>query len=277
MGPAALGVAAVQVNVVTATLLASFLPEGSIAYLNYAFRLMHLPFGVFGVAVATVSLPELSAMAAEGHKEKVLGRYLRSCRMQMLFLLPSALFLIVAARPICALIYQHGVFGWADSLNAAAALQAYSAGLIFLGLVRLSAQVFYAFKDTATPVKISAIAVAVNIVASLLLMSRFGFVGLALAPGIAALANFSLLAMQIIKKIGSPDYKGLLFHIFKIALAAAPGCLAAYLILHNSGLDVGFQGAYLTALYLVLAGLAAALISGVAAFGLGLFKKSSQA
>ena len=275
MGPAAIGVAAVQVNVVTATLLASFLPEGSIANLNYAFRLMHLPFGVFGVAVATVSLPELSALAAEGQKEKVLGKYLRSCRMQILFLLPSALFLIVAARPICALIYQHGVFAWADSLNAAAALQAYSAGLIFFGLVRLSAQVFYAYKNTATPVKISAIAVAVNIVASLLLMSQLGFVGLALAPGIAALANFSLLATRIIKKIGRPDYQALLFHVLKIALAAAPGCLAAYFILYNFGLYAVYRGVYLTAMYLVLAGGAAAAISGAIALGLGLFKKSA--
>ena len=275
MGPAAIGVAAVQVNVVAATLLASFLPEGSIAYLNYSFRLMHLPFGVFGVAVATVSLPELSSLAAEGHKQVLLEKYVRSCRMQILFLLPSALFLIVAARPICALIYQHGLFDWADSVNAAAALQAYSGGLIFFGLVRLSAQVFYAYKNTATPVKISAIAVAINVAVSLLLMGKLSFVGLALAPGIAALANFSMLAFRIIKKIGRPGYKALAFHILKTAAAAGAGCTAAYFILNNYGFYEFYHGVLKTLIYLALAGGTAAVIAGILALALGLFKKAA--
>ncbi len=231
MGPAAIGVAAAQVNIIVATLLASFLPTGSIAYLNYAFRLMHFPLGVFGVAIATVSLPELSAIAVENKSNILLSKYIRSCKNQMLFLLPSALFLIVAARPICALIYQHGKFGWADTINAASALQAYCAGLVFFGLVRLSAQVFYAYKNTATPVKISVIAMAINIAASLLLMKPLGFVGLALAPGIAALFNLSMLTVNIKKKIGQPDYRSLLIHFLKTIIAAGLGSVVMYLIL----------------------------------------------
>lgn len=232
MGPAALGVAAVQVNIIVATLLASFLPSGSIAYLNYAFRLMHFPLGVFGVAIATVSLPELSAIAAENKSDILLTKYIRSCKTQMLFLLPSALFLVVAAQPVCALIYQHGKFGWADTINAASALQAYCAGLVFFGLVRLSAQVFYAYKDTATPVKISAAAVAVNIVASLLLMKPLGFVGLALAPGIAAFLNLLMLMFNIRKKVGQPDYYSLLIHFVKTGVAAGAGSVLIYLLLN---------------------------------------------
>jgi len=273
MGPAALGVAAVQVNIFVATLLASLLESGSISYLNYAFRLMHFPLGVFGVAVATVSLPELSALVAGGKKDEALSRYIRSSKMQILFLLPSAVFLIVAARPVCALIYQHGVFGWTDSINAARALQAYSAGLIFFGLVRLSAQVFYAHKNTATPVKISAMAVGVNVIVSLLLMKPLGLVGLALAPGVAALANFSMLAFNIRRKIGLPDYSSLIMHIAKTAIAACAGGVVSYLILQNFGMYSDYAGVF-TTIYQLAVGVGAGLgVFGGLGLVMGLFRR----
>jgi len=235
-------VAAAQLNIVIGTMLASFLPEGSIAYMNYAFRLMHFPLGVFGVAVATVSLPKLSGDAAVGDRSELLKSYIRSCKIQSSMLLPSALFLIVAARPLCALIYQHGRFGWQDTVNAAAALQAYSFGLLFFGMVRLSAQVFYAFKDTATPVKVSALAVAVNVAASLILMRPLGFVGLALAPALAAQFNLGLLNFLIIRKIGRPDYPALTAHAAKCLAAALAGSAALYLILNEAGAYSGYKG-----------------------------------
>ena len=262
MGPAAIGVAAAQVNIVVGTLLASFLQEGSISYLNYAFRLMHLPLGVFGVAVATVSLPELSALAVDGKKDELLSRYIRSCKMQLTFLLPSALALIVAARPICALIYQHGKFGWEDSVSAGMALQAYAAGLIFFGLVRLSAQVFYAYKNTATPVKIAAIAMGSNVVIMFILMKPLGFAGLALAPGIAALLNFALLSFNIRRKVAHPDYLSLFLHFIKVIIASALGAAAIYLVLNYFG-DYGIYNGVFSTMY----HLAAAFIAGLALFG----------
>ncbi len=273
MGPAALGVAAAQVNIVVGTLLASFLSVGSIAYLNYAFRLMHLPLGVFGVAVATVSLPELSSLAAVGKKDLLLARYIRSCKMQLSFLLPSALFLIVAARPICALIYQHGVFGWDDSVNAAYALQAYCAGLIFFGLVRLSAQVFYAYKNTATPVKIAVLAMVINIILMLILMRPMGFAGLALAPGIAALANFLMLTHTIRKKVGRPGYKSLVWHMVKTAIAALAGAVVIYLILNYFDVYTGYAGILATAIRLAISFACGLSVFGVLGLGLGIFKR----
>lgn len=274
MGPAAIGVAAAQVNIIVATLLASFLPTGSIAYLNYAFRLMHFPLGVFGVAIATVSLPELSAIAAEGKSDVLLSKYIRSCKRQMLFLLPSALFLIVAARPICALIYQHGKFGWADTINAASALQAYCAGLVFFGLVRLSAQVFYAYKNTATPVKISVVAMAVNVVASLLLMKPLGFVGLALAPGIAALFNLSMLTVNIKKKIGQPDYHSLFIHFIKTVIAAGAGSFIIYLVLSSLDVYSIYYGVFSTIYHLALAFVAGGIVFGIIGLIIGIIKKN---
>jgi len=276
MGPAALGVAAVQVNIFVGTLLASFLQTGSIAYLNYAFRLMHFPLGVFGVAVATVSLAELSAIAAEGKTDMVLSKYIRSCRMQTMFLLPSAMFLIIAARPVCALIYQHGLFNWTDSINAARALQAYSAGLVFYGLVRLSAQVFYAHKDTATPVKISAIAVGINIICCLLLMKPLGFVGLALAPGIAALANLLMLTFNIRRKIGKPEYGLLIAHILKTAAAATAGGAVSYMLLLRFDVYSSYNGVMAT-MYHLAVGLGAGIaVFGVIGFALGVFGRKKS-
>jgi len=276
MGPAAVGVAAAQVNIIVGTLLASFLETGSIAYLNYAFRLMHFPLGVFGVAVATVSLAELSSHAAGGESDTVLRKFIRSSRIQLVFLLPSAIFLIVAARPICALIYQHGKFGWGDTVNAAAALQAYSAGLIFFGLVRLSAQVFYAHKDTATPVKISAVAVAVNVILSLLLMGPLKFVGLALAPGIAAVVNLLLLSYSIVRKIGLPDYRALARSFVGVALASLAGGSVTFLILSHFQAYVQYAGVFPTMFRLVL-GLGAGLGAfAIVALPLGVFRKVTK-
>jgi putative peptidoglycan lipid II flippase len=274
MGPAALGVAAAQLNIVVGTLLASFQPTGSIAYLNYAFRLMHLPLGVFGVAVATVSLPELSSLAAEGKKEQLLSRYIRSCKMQLSFLLPSALFLIIAARPICALIYQHGKFDWVDSVNAALALQMYAAGIIFFGIVRLSAQVFYAYKNTATPVKIAALSVGINIILMLLLMKPLGFAGLALAPGLAALANFSMLAFTIRRKVGLADFSSLLIHFVKVLIAVIPAGLIVYFVLDHYGDFVGYAGVFATAYHLGLALVVSTAVFGGIGYLLGILKRS---
>jgi len=276
MGPAAVGVAAAQLNIIVGTLLASLQPAGSISYLSYAFRLMHFPLGVFGVAVAAVSLPDLSAIAAEGKTELLFSKYIRSCKTQLLFLWPSALFLIVGARPICAVIYQHGLFGWQDSINAAYALQAYSVGLIFFGLVRLAAQVFYAHKNTATPVRISMITVGINILLSLLLMKPLGFVGLALAPSLSAAANFTMLSLRICKKIGRPDYRQLYNVFVKATIAAGAGCVATYIFLSFFNLYDNYAGLINTVPQLALA-----FAVGIAVFAgigwiLGLFKRDTK-
>jgi putative peptidoglycan lipid II flippase len=189
---------------------------------------------------------------------------------------PSALFLIVGARPICALIYQHGKFGWQDSINAAAALQAYAVGLIFFGLVRLAAQVFYAHKNAATPVRISMITVAINIVISLLLMKPLGFVGLALAPGISAAANFAMLTFTIRRKIGRPDYSQLYGIFLKTTIAGGAGCIVTYLLLRYFHAYESYSGLIHTTPRIAIA-----FIAGIGIFAglgmlLGIFKRNEK-
>lgn len=240
--PAALGVAAWQVNVVVGTIIASYLETGSISSLYYALRLMHFPLGIFGVALAAVSLPEMSGLVSSGDYKGAGAAQRYSSRMVIFLLLPSAAYLFGAAEAIVALAYQHGHFVWSDTVDVALALRAYAVGLVFFGLVRVTAQVFYAFKDTATPVKISLAAVAVNITLSLILMTPLKFAGLALATSLAAVVNFSLLYYFSHKKAPAPDSFGLARYSGFVALAAAISGLAAYLSMRLFMGTSGFGG-----------------------------------
>ncbi|MEE9554580.1 MAG: murein biosynthesis integral membrane protein MurJ, partial [candidate division Zixibacteria bacterium] len=209
MLPAALGVAAWQVNVVVATVIASYLEVGSISNLYYALRLAHFPLGVFGVALAAVSLPEISALVVSDDIRGAGEAQRYSSKMVIFLLLPSAAYLLGATEAVAAAVYQRGNFDWSNTLEVATALRAYAIGLVFFGLVRVTAQVFYAFKDTVTPVKASFAAVAANIIFSLLLMKPLGFAGLALATSLSAVLNFTILYYYSAKKAPRPDRLGL--------------------------------------------------------------------
>jgi putative peptidoglycan lipid II flippase len=249
MLPAALGVAAWQINIVVATIIASYLEVGSIANLYYAFRLMHLPLGIFGVALAAVSLPEISGLVASDDIAGAASAQRFSSRMTIFLLLPSAAFLLGAAEAIVATVYQHGNFSYDDTVNVAMALRAYAVGLVFFGLVRVTAQVFYAFKDTKTPVKISFLAVFLNIILSLLFIRPFGFAGLALATSIAAIVNFSILNFYSHKKAPPPDSLGLLRYFLKILMISFVAGLSSYFVsksILGEGVEIAF-GRSLTA------------------------------
>lgn len=258
MLPAALGVAAWQINVVVATIIASYLEVGSISSLYYALRLMHLPLGVFGVALAAVSLPEISGLVASGDIKAAGAAQRFSSRMVVFLLMPSAALLIGGAEAIVATVYQRGNFSWSDTVNVSRALRAYAVGLVFFGLVRVTAQVFYAFKDTKTPVKISFLAVGMNIVLSLILIKPLDFAGLALATSLSAILNFTLLGYNSRKKAPAPDKFGLLKYSLSIFAASLVAGIIAYLLSHSllaGGPEIKFTRALLaTAVSLGAAG-----------------------
>jgi putative peptidoglycan lipid II flippase len=256
MLPAALGVAAWQVNVVVATIIASYLEVGSISSLYYALRLMHLPLGVFGVALAAVSLPEISGLVASGDIKAAGAAQRFSSRMVIFLLMPSAALLIGGAEAIISTVYQRGNFSWDDTVNVSMALRAYAVGLVFFGLVRVTAQVFYAFKDTKTPVKISFLAVVVNIVLSLVLIRPLGFAGLALATSLSAMLNFTLLGYNSRKKAPPPDEYGLLKFSLRILGVSLVTGIIAYLISRSiltGGADLEFTQALLATIVSLLA------------------------
>ena len=221
MAPATLGLASTQVNIFVNTLIASLLPQGSVSYLNYSFRLMQFPIGVFGVAVATVTFPIISAYAAKKEMGEVLSTFTSSLKLVFFLAIPSAVFLAVASQPVISVLFQHGRFTFLDTVATSQALTFYCIGLFAYSSVRLTASTFYSMGDTKTPVKTSAVAVGVNIVLNLILMGPMGFKGLALAASVASMTNLFLLLVILDKRIGPLNRKDIVSTSLRILSSAA--------------------------------------------------------
>lgn len=241
MAPAAIGLAATQVNIFVNTLLASLLPQGSVSWLNYAYRLMQLPIGLFGVAIATVTLAEVARHAARKDMLEVKRTLSFSLRFGLFLTLPATFLLIALAHPIVVLLYQHGRFGAGDSWQTAQALWAYAAGLSAFSAVRVMVPVYYALGMTRIPVTISFVTIAVNVVLNLVLMGPLQHRGLALATSIASVLNFVLLFEVLRRKIGPMGGRILLRSSVKITFAAALAAGAGYLAAHGLERAIGMQ------------------------------------
>jgi len=263
MAPATLGLASTQVNIFINTLIASLLPQGSVSYLNYSFRLMQFPIGVFGVAVATVTFPIISAYAAKKEMGELLTTFTSSLKLVFFLTIPSAIFLAVASQPVISVLFQHGRFTFLDTVATSQALIFYCIGLFAYSSVRLTASTFYSMGDTKTPVKTSAVAVGVNIILNLLLMGPLGFRGLALAASVAAMTNLFLLLKMLDKRIGPLDRKDIGGTFFKILSSAVfmGSILWIYLKYFGLNLETATLPAKIVGLLVILVlGLASYLI-----------------
>ena len=188
MGPGTLGVAAVNINVLVNTYLAAA-QQGAVSWLGYAFRLMYLPIGLFGVSIATAALPDLSRHASNGDDAAIRRAVSSAIRLMLMLNVPAMIGLIVLAEPIVALLYQRGHFTDADTQATAAALRFYAPGLIGYSIVRIASPTFYSLGNSRTPVIVSVASVSVNLILNIVLVKVMGFRGLALGTAIAALFN----------------------------------------------------------------------------------------
>ena len=228
MIPAIFGSSVAQLNVLINTMLASLLAAGSISWLYYSDRLMEFPVGVFGLALGTVMLPNLSKKHSNNAIESF-GRTLDwGMRWVWLICLPATVALVVMAKPLIATIFFHGDFSENGVYQSAASLVAFSMGLIPIVLVKVLANGFYARKNTRTPVRIGVIAVAVNIIVSLLLFRVLHHVGLALATSIAALVNAGLLYSVLVREGVLRWQPGWLVLLLRIGFASAMMGLLLY-------------------------------------------------
>ncbi len=197
MLPGVIGGGVTQINIVVGTLIASFLAEGSVAYLYYADRVYQLPLGVVGVAVGTALLPLLSRQIRAGDEDAAMGSLNRGMELSLLLTLPAAAALLVISDPIVAVLFQRGQFSAADAQATALALVAFSAGLPAYVLVKVFAPGFFARSDTTTPVVHATVAMAANVVLSLILIRDFAHVGIAMATAASAWINVGLLAYSL--------------------------------------------------------------------------------
>lgn len=200
MLPAIFGSSVAQINVLLGGIIASLLGVGSISYLYYSDRLMEFPLGLFGIALATVTLPYLSRLWANNEHDAFAETLNWSLKLALLIAVPASLGLFVLAEPLVATIFFRGEFDGHAVRMTSMALQAYAFGLLGFSFVKILAPAFFAREDTRTPVRIALYALGVNLVLSVLLawyLTRIGFagthVGLALATSVAALLNAALL------------------------------------------------------------------------------------
>src|SRR5690606_22283066 len=213
MTPAILGTSAVQINVLVNTYFVSSI-DGAQGWLNYAFRLMQFPIGLFGVAVGTAAIPVLSRLAAEGKKGEFRDPISSSMDHVFLMTLPSACGLILLGEPIIRLIYERGRFDALATQMTATALVGYSIGLTGYAAIKILSPAFYALDDAKTPMIIALGSIVVNFVGCYGLRELFshygvtpetpygyGHVGVALATSLVALVNFTALAYLLRRKI----------------------------------------------------------------------------
>ena len=264
MGPGTLGLAATQVNIFVNTLLATSQGTGAVSWLNYAFRVMYLPIGLFGVSIATAVLPVVSQHAAVDDDEGIRETVSAGMALMLMLNVPAMLGLITLATPIVKLLFERGRFLPADTASTAAALRLYALGLIGYSTARIVAPTFYALRQSRVPVIVSACTVAANVVISVVLVRLIGFQGLALGTSLAALANGGLLVLLLRKRLRGINGAALTVSLFKVTTAAAVMALATVGIEHGAGVIVASDGvgAQLFRLGLAIGGGLATLAAG---------------
>lgn len=193
MIPALFAVSISQINLIVDLLLASFLQEGSITWLYNSDRIMEFPLGVFGVALATVILPELSRKHAAGAADDFSRVLDWAVRWAVLITLPATLGLILLAGPVLTTIFQYGAFTPRHMAMTSLSLITYALGLSAYVLIKILASGYFSRQDTRTPVKAGVAAVIANIIFCLLLVGPLRHAGLALATSLAAYLNSGIL------------------------------------------------------------------------------------
>jgi putative peptidoglycan lipid II flippase len=221
MGPATIAASAVQVNVAVNSGFASALEDGSMAYLNIAFRLMQLPLGIFGVAVGTVTLPLVSRCAATGDIPGFRSALSHALRLVMVLTVPAAIGLFMLARPVIGLIYEHGKFDARATEQTAVALQFYALGLVGYSAIKVLAPAFYALDKKYLPMVVSILSIALNFVLNWFFLFRLKFDhrGLALGTSIVAVTNFLILYIMMRRYAGRLETGALLKTLVKLSVA----------------------------------------------------------
>lgn len=223
MGPAIIGNAAVQINVLVITNFASRIPgNGPVSWLSYSFRFMQLPLGLFGVAIASATLPAISRSAGLGDFDEFRRTLSKSLGMVFLFTLPSAVGLIVLGRAMIGAIYQGGKFSAFDTEQTAVALSCYALGLAGYSALKVLSPAFYALHDARTPMIVSLVSIAVNYVTANLLFRHTGMGHAGLALCMATVATFGAFALFILlrNRVDGIYGRNLVESIWKIALAS---------------------------------------------------------
>ncbi len=221
--PAIFGVSIAQISLLLDNLFASYLSPGSISWLYYADRLIYLPLGIIGVALAVVVLPHLSHFHQKKAKKDFAAVLDWSLRCTLVIAIPAAIGLGLLAKPILAALMHHGAFTSHDVIMTGKSLTAFALGLPAWMLIKILASAFYSQQNIKTPARIVGLALLANIIFNIFLVQALGHVGLALATSLASWLNAILLWIFLLKQ-GHKLHEGWLrlgFGIFAGSLAMA--------------------------------------------------------
>jgi len=214
MGPATLGLAVTQINVMVNSLIAAWIGPWAPAALFYSERLLYLPQGILATAMSTVLLPVFAGHAAARRRNELLTTMNHSLRMLMFVMTPAAIGLFVLSRPIVQMLFEWGQFDAQSTDLTTIALQCYAPGLLVFSLSKVFVPAFYAHQDTRTPVKIGigcvSINLALNIFFVLTLPTHLKHAGLAASTVIAEAFNGFVLAWFVHRRIGSPGWTAMI-------------------------------------------------------------------
>lgn len=192
IGPAAMGIGILQLSFLIDTMLASFLEGNAISYLQFANRFYQQPLSMIGIALATVLLPHLSRALKSGDKTDANKTFTGSLVYGLALALASTVGLYILALPLIETMLGHGKFTEEDALMVSRAMQAYCLALPAFVITKVTLTCFYANEDTKTPLIISAISLVINVIANIILMNIYGFVGIAMATALAGWCNAAM-------------------------------------------------------------------------------------
>jgi putative peptidoglycan lipid II flippase len=221
MAPRTLGLAAVQINFLASTLLATGQPEGSVTAYNYGFQLMQVPVGVVGVSVAIAIFPRLSRDAALDRITDVRHDLSSAMRVLLFIALPLTAVMTVLREPLTAVFFQYGLFSAQSTNSTAVALFYFTLGLAAQVLVPILARAFYALQDTRTPVIWAIVAVGLNVPLMAWLVGPMGVGGLALALSVTASLEVLGLMWALRSRLRGLDGRALLSSLGRSTVAAA--------------------------------------------------------
>ncbi len=265
MLPAVVGLSATQINIFINTRFASSCVEGSVSWLNYAFRLVQFPIGVFGVAISIASLPLIAKYAAQNDLPRLKESYTSSLTMAFCLTIPATVGLFLLAKPIIRLIFEHGVFTGFDTEKTAEALAFYALGLFAYSAVKIMVPVFFALNDTRYPVIASFIAVIMNIVVINLTIDLFQHRAIAFATSLSMIFNFFFLSFVLYRKV-----KG--YSLAYLGLGSAKICLASLVMgVWLFSLMSLLSGSLENGIARQVAGLLIYIVSSVAIYGIILY------
>lgn len=241
MAPAIIASAALQINVFVNTRFASGLGEGPVSWLSYAFRLIYLPIGIFGVAISTATLPVASRAAALDNLLEFRRTIASSLRLTFFLTIPSAVGLIVLSEPIIALIFERGLFDADDTRQTAIALCLNAVGLTAYSAVRVLVPSFFALKETRTPMLVSLVSIAINYLVAWFTVDvwRIGHRGLAFSISVVSIVNFLLLLLALRHRLGGIEGGRLLSTFWRVMLASTVMGGICFLVSRGLGQWIG--------------------------------------